>query len=101
MAQYRKKPVVIDAEQYLPSKKQIPLGVILAGDTSLPYDARPPIWWADEQGHRYPARDGEDGFIATKESWIHVSPGDWVITGVKGEKYPCKPDIFEMTYEAV
>lgn len=30
-----------------------------------------------------------------------VSPGDWIVTGVMGEKYPCKPDIFEMTYEAI
>lgn len=30
-----------------------------------------------------------------------VSDGDWVITGVNGEKHPCKPDIFEETYEAV
>ena len=28
-----------------------------------------------------------------------ASPGDWIITGVKGERYPCKPDIFEATYE--
>lgn len=30
---------------------------------------------------------------------MHVSPGDWVIRGVQGEFYPCKPDIFEATYE--
>ena len=30
-----------------------------------------------------------------------ASPGDWIITGVKGERYPCKPDIFEATYEPV
>lgn len=30
-----------------------------------------------------------------------ASPGDWIITGVHGEKYPCKPDIFEKTYELV
>ena len=37
----------------------------------------------------------------TSESYHYVSPGDWVITGVKGEKYACKPDIFEQTYEPV
>jgi len=31
---------------------------------------------------------------------ITMCPGDWIITGAKGENYPCKPDIFEMTYEA-
>ena len=41
------------------------------------------------------------GFIATLEGNMHVTPGDYIITGVKGEHYPCKPDIFEMTYEEV
>jgi len=39
------------------------------------------------------------GWIDTLEGGHIVCPGDWVITGVKGEKYPCKPDIFEATYE--
>lgn len=41
------------------------------------------------------------GWVDTLESGHIVCPGDWVITGVKGEYYPCKPDIFEATYEAV
>lgn len=41
------------------------------------------------------------GWIDTKEGGRIVCPGDWIITGVKGEMYPCKPDIFEMTYEQV
>lgn len=40
-------------------------------------------------------------FIDTSEGQMRASPGDWIITGVKGEVYPCKPDIFEMTYEPV
>jgi hypothetical protein len=39
--------------------------------------------------------------IPTLEGVIHASPGDWVITGVKNEIYPCKPDIFALTYEEV
>jgi len=39
--------------------------------------------------------------IDTLEGQHRVSPGDWIITGVAGEKYPCKPHIFEQTYEAV
>mgnify|MGYP001567246516 CR=1 FL=1 len=39
--------------------------------------------------------------IKTLEGWHRVSEGDWIITGVNGEHYPCKPDIFEQTYEAV
>ena len=37
--------------------------------------------------------------ISTLEGDMRASPGDWIITGVNGEQYPCKPDIFEKTYE--
>jgi len=39
--------------------------------------------------------------IVTLEGTMVANPGDWIITGVKGERYPCKPDIFEATYEPV
>ena len=39
--------------------------------------------------------------IETLEGIMKARPGDWIIKGVKGEFYPCKPDIFEMTYEVV
>lgn len=39
--------------------------------------------------------------ITTLEGKMHASIGDWIITGVHGEQYPCKPDIFEKTYERV
>jgi hypothetical protein len=41
------------------------------------------------------------GWIDTLEGGHIVCPGDWVITGIKGEHYPCKPDIFEQTYDKV
>jgi hypothetical protein len=41
------------------------------------------------------------GWIVTLEGGHIVCPGDWIMTGVKGEKYPCKPDIFERIYEKV
>lgn len=41
------------------------------------------------------------GYIDTLEDGHRVCPGDWIITGVKGERYPCKPDIFAATYEPV
>jgi hypothetical protein len=43
----------------------------------------------------------EHGWIDTKEGGHIVCPGDWIITGMRGERYPCKPDIFAETYEAV
>ena len=41
----------------------------------------------------------EQTVIHTLEGDMTAKPGDWIITGVAGEKYPCKPDIFEQTYE--
>jgi hypothetical protein len=43
----------------------------------------------------------DHGWVNTLEGGHIVCPGDWIITGVKGEFYPCKPDIFEATYEQV
>ena len=43
----------------------------------------------------------EDVYIETLEGRMHASPGDWIVVGVQGERYPVKPDIFEKTYEAV
>ena len=39
--------------------------------------------------------------IDTLEGKMTASPGDWIITGVNGEQYPCKPDIFEKTYQRI
>ena len=75
MAKYRKKPVVIDAEVYCEGL---------------------------EDGFEYnKSQDMSTPFIETLEGRHYITPGDYIITGVKGERYPCKPDIFEMTYEAV
>lgn len=78
MMKYRKKPVVIEAIQFFEnSEGGWPLGVYK--DSSSP-----------------------TGFaIDTLEGSHHVTEGDFIITGVKGETYPCKPDIFELTYEVV
>lgn len=39
--------------------------------------------------------------VQTLEGPLRASPGDWIITGIKGEQYPCKPDVFSKTYEPV
>jgi len=107
---YQKKPIVIEATQW--SKN---------GDH--PEDACEMIWPTGRPGfrsegkvvrrHRNPNINGQDackhcgrilhdhGWIDTLEGGHIVCPGDWIITGVQGERYPCKPDIFEATYEAV
>lgn len=76
MAKYRKKPVVIEATQWFKD-----------GDHPA---VRP---------SRFTAITKRLGVIDTLEGEHVVTPGDWIITGVKGEHYPCKPDIFQMTYE--
>jgi len=87
MVKYRKKPIVVNAEQWFPRNKQWP-------GLGLP-DSLGVMWQFDEQGNIW------QGTIETLEGPHIVSIGDWIITGVKGEKYPCKPDIFEATYEPV
>lgn len=44
---------------------------------------------------------GNEVSILTLEGRMKVNPGDWVVRGVKGEFYPCKPEIFDLTYEEV
>lgn len=78
---FRKKPVVIEAVQYrdeMRVKDRLPDGVYIV-----------------------PTHEGDQPVIHTLEGDMIVRDGDWVITGVKGDKYPCKPDIFAATYEAV
>ena len=86
MAKFRKKPVVIHAYKY-----QAELG-----NNRL-------MNWLSQMGA---CVEGWTFFdweitIPTLEGDMKVNDGDWIIRGVKGEFYPCKPDIFEATYEAV
>ncbi|WP_445222209.1 hypothetical protein ACKWRH_21375 [Bradyrhizobium sp. Pa8] len=85
MAQFRKKPVTIEAFRW-------------TGDADQTED---PIWIVeaikrgDVMFHKLPLTMT----IATLEGTMSASPGDWIIRGVKGEIYPCKPDIFAASYE--
>lgn len=79
---YRKKPVVIEAFKFD--------GDFM--DSTGNYYV--PNWVLDTD---YSFEDGEL-YIKTLEGWMHVSAGDYIIQGVQGEVYPCKPDIFEETY---
>ena len=80
---YRKKPVVIEAEQWFPGRRVEGVTEFTTGDAITEIMGR--------------IKTLED----TEDSYHYVSPGDWIITGVKGERYAVKPDIFEKTYEAV
>lgn len=82
MSKFRKKPVVIEAVQFTGRNDNEVADFI--GDNGYDPIDRGPSW-----------------VIHTLEGDMNVSIGDWIIKGVQGEFYPCKPDIFEQTYELV
>ena len=86
MGKYRKKPVVIDAVRWLGGNLEEVCTFIVA----VP----------EGRGTGHVPATGEL-LIPTLEGVLKASPGDWIIKGVAGEFYPCKPDIFERTYEEV
>jgi hypothetical protein len=82
--------------------------------TKLPVTIEAEPWWPDDHPYKptnaLPESEFPEvtrweekpayGWIITLEGGHIVTPGDWIITGVKGEQYPCKPDIFSATYSA-
>lgn len=109
---YRKKPVVIEATQWRKN------GDHPQDDVMRPFEDTGKTPTEPREGavvryYRHPRVPGTDfcahcktmfhdhGWIDTLEGGHIVCPGDWIITGVKGENYPCKPDIFAATYEPV
>lgn len=84
MPKFRKKPVVIEAHQ-------LPLE-----DEDASEELKDFLAEGDVQSDY-----GGGVAIHTREGTMRGDPGDWIIKGVQGEYYPCKPDIFEATYEKV
>lgn len=78
IGKYRKKPVVIEALQFTGNFDEIE--EFVGGDADYKND---------------------ELIVATLEGPLRASRNDWIIKGVKGEFYPCKPDIFDATYERV
>ena len=86
---FRKKPVVVEAEQFLPNEEAIDKVMMLAsqGKRKVVVNKHP---------------DGKvEMFIETLEGVMEASVGDWIISGIAGEVYPCKHDIFYKTYERI
>ena len=89
---FKKKPVEIEAVQFTDEKKD-----------------RVFNWAASKQGNVYHSWDEDPAsptakpvlMIPTLEGEMTASFGDWIICGVQGELYPCKPDIFKMTYDKI
>lgn len=95
MPRFRKKPVVIEAMKFDGTNA----GVIARWadpslDPQLQPFALPKGWWLKDLG-----ADGASLIIPTLEGEHEARPGDWIIRGVAGEFYPCKPEIFSATYE--
>ena len=84
MSKYRKKPVVIEAEHFTDENKDRCFNFITCNKAAV----------FDKSGHLYIE-------IHTLEGVMVASIGDYIIKGVSGEFYPCKPDIFAATYEPV
>lgn len=91
MAKYR-KTATVEAEQWFPGK----LSETVKPDSTFFPDSK--------RSGRCPTCDRlyfDHGWVATLEAGHLVCPGDWILTGIKGEHWPCNPDIFEATYEKV
>lgn len=109
----RKKPVTVEATQWFQNGDHPEDDCRII--TPVPGDGEPFL----SEGkvvryYRHPSFNGQSscissrpckhimhdhGWIDTAEGGHSVCPGDWIITGVKGERYPCKPDIFDATYD--
>lgn len=118
---YRKRPIIIEATRWFKNGDH-PLDyskdhVGFESDVMRTFTAaerKAAAWEGDiVRYYRHPGVHGEHpcryctrpmndhGWIDTLEGGHTVCPGDWIITGVKGEYYSCKPDIFDATYESV
>ena len=107
---YRKKPIVIDAIQWFKNGDHPDDRCETLFDHSKkPFQSegklvryyRNPNVRDNSICSKCNQRMYQHGWIDTLEGGHIACPGDWIITGIKGEHYPCKPDIFEATYEEV
>jgi hypothetical protein len=106
MSKFRKKPVVVEAEQFpgipIVTPEQLATGrfdgIGERTDRLIAFED----WLEPHARHagRWPCKyKGRSLIIPTLEGDHEAQPGDWIIVGVAGEIYPCKPDIFAATYE--
>lgn len=86
MARYRKRQVVVDAIKYERERNIFDVQNFFGEKNGDVFFYNP---------------DDNEYYIKTLEGNMKLSTGDYIIKGVKGEFYPCKPDVFEQTYEAV
>ena len=110
--QYRKKPVVIEAFQWTDGRQLRfeERELLNLKSESFSNDPHIPAWFwrgldkAKEEKGSIHLKQFDNIYrliINTLEGFHEVTPNDWIIKGIKGELYPCKPDIFQATYEEV
>jgi hypothetical protein len=103
MAKYRKKPVVIEATQWWKNGDHPEDGYETHPTEGWRYEGKVVCYFhrpgvpSDSICSHCHRHMQSHGWIDTLEGGHIVCPGDWIITGVAGEKYPCKPDIFAAT----
>lgn len=98
MSRYRKLPVEIDAVQWDGTNIDEVMRFAFADQRWR--EGRPDDGYVGGPGIGYTPPLGTLD-IPTLEGTMTANPGDWIIRGIKGELYPCKPDIFAATYEPV
>lgn len=97
MRKFRKKPIVIEAITF---DELVNVGLeALRGHPDMIHNGMP--WSFNYQGHPITHENDNCYLIPTLEGTMKFMRGEMLITGVNGEIYPCKPDIFEKTYEPV
>lgn len=94
MPQFRKKPVVISAEHF-----QWKDGHGVPDIAGVKFKEWTEVNIIGHGTKRAPVVS--TAYVETLEGPLHVTRGDWIITGVSGERYPCKPDIFAATHDAL
>lgn len=93
---YRKRPIVVEAVQWFKDGDHPAVKAFAKGHTGLYVTES---WQQNYRERGFPY--GVDYVIETLQGRMRVSPSDWIITGVRGEVYPVKDDIFRATYESV
>jgi hypothetical protein len=93
-SKFRKKPVVVEAMRFATNNESGPGAPCMDAIVLWMNQGR-----ASSEQHAW--HNGTQIFIQTLEGTMAADCYDWIIKGVKGEFYPCKPDIFDATYEAV
>jgi hypothetical protein len=91
---FRRKPVTVDAVQFTNPDGPLPEGIRRE-------EARWAGSWSDQSFFNKKYGSIYKFFVDTLEGPLEIKVGDWIVTGIVGERFPVKPDIFVQTYEPI